>query len=618
MKTQKGRAKSNHNGKLFFKVLNSPWGIPLAFGFFFLSFACFLFALFLYRLDSQSNSAELVQPARTKFPVQPTGETTVVITELPTQPTNDAVVVIDEGTENEAPEETFSLSAAEIANSGTHIYIAECVSASGSMDDCKCEIMAAGKGQLSLEFSDGKIEFGGNFEDYPAHEKIANNTYQFVDSESNQISTLIFTEDGFDRNIEAHDDTGDCAIAISFLLTTEPPTTPTPSWKPVAISKSGFGQDGRSVGFAFIIENPNPDLAFEGSSYELSMLDENGVVVGIESDHIDLLLPGQSLGIGGVLQLSEDVAVSAMDVQLVEGNHKPATRLSPFQVESVTYHPGDYYSRSVTGIVNNPTWEDFIDLHICAIVYDDAGNIVGGGDTHLSFLMGKSSSGAVVPVVSTGDSTHAELYPALSSLIYRAVELPPDDASEIRLTKYGFGQDGSVAGYGMLVENPNSNYAIVGSQYHVTAFSSDDSVLATDEGDINLLLPEQELGVGGYLRLGESMDIEYVVVQIRAGQYRETEPLPQFTFENVSYQPDEYQVIGDVIIPYTPDTADDLRIYAIAYDEHGQIIGGGNSYDIIGMSPTNERATVGVYVEVAGVPATVELFASIMIRSIFE
>ena len=97
-----------------------------------------------------------------------------VITETPIQPTDDAVVIIDEGTENEAPNEVFSLSTAEIANSGTHKYTASCISASGNMDECQCETAGGevGRGELSFDFSDGAIEFGDNATDNPTYEWI--------------------------------------------------------------------------------------------------------------------------------------------------------------------------------------------------------------------------------------------------------------------------------------------------------------------------------------------------------------------------------------------------------------------------------------------------------------
>lgn len=94
----------------------------------------------------------------------------------------------------------------------------------------------------------------------------------------------------------------------------------TPEPEPITVTKTGFGQEGRQVGFAFIVENPNLSLAFESSQYQIAAYDEDGIVVETDFGYINLLLPGQSLGVGVDLFLDEGVTVSTFEVQLKTGD----------------------------------------------------------------------------------------------------------------------------------------------------------------------------------------------------------------------------------------------------------------------------------------------------------
>ena len=400
-------------------------------------------------------------------------------------------------------------------------------------------------------------------------------------------------------------------------LPTEPPPTPTPEPEPITVTKVGFGQDGQQVGFAFIVENPNPGLAFESSQYQLAAYDEAGIVLETDSGYISLLLPGQSLGFGGELYVDDGVTVSSIEVQLNAGDPERTDPLPTFTSESTAYYPGDY-SSSVTGVVSSPYDRDFTDLRVSAVVYDEAGEIIGGGYTYLDFILANTSTGTAVSVNSAGDVASVELHPAISGLsLLSSDEGIPDDASEIQLVNYGFGQDGRQAGFGMLIANPNDDYSVESTQYHLTAFSADGTVLGVDEGYVNVLLPEQTLGVGGDLYFEEGMEIDHVEVQIKAGEYVESDPIPLFTSENATYQSGSYssEVTGLIVSPYNTDITS-LRVSAIAYNEAGEIIGGGYTY--LDFAPSNDKAAVEVSVTTAGTPATVELYAAVSSLSDFE
>lgn len=145
----------------------------------------------------------------------------------------------------------------------------------------------------------------------------------------------------------------------------------------------------------------------------------------------------------------------------------------------------------------------------------------------------------------------------------------------------------------------------------------DGTVLDTNEGYINLLLPEQTLGLGSDLFLNEGMEIDHIDVQVLAGDFIEIEPIPFFTYENVVFQPGSYssKVTGVVVSPYSSDITD-LKVSAIAYNENGEIIGSGDTF--LDFSPANGKAAVEVSVTVDGTPATVEIYATITSLSDFD
>ena len=93
-----------------------------------------------------------------------------------------------------------------------------------------------------------------------------------------------------------------------------------------------------------------------------------------------------------------------------------------------------------------------------------------------------------------------ELYPTLSGLsMLTDSDKRPSEAQDLVLAKQGFGQDDRSAGFGMLIENPNTGFAIENTRYHVTAFAADGSVLDVEEGYVEVILPGQTLGIGSDL-----------------------------------------------------------------------------------------------------------------------
>lgn len=390
---------------------------------------------------------------------------------------------------------------------------------------------------------------------------------------------------------------------------TDPPPTPTPEPEPIAVIAQGFGQDDRSVGYSFIVENPNDGLAFENSQYQIAAFDESGAIVDTDSGYITLLLPEQTLGIGNSLFVDKGIVVSSIEIQLNAGDPQAADPIPNFTVDLPTYHAGNF-SSDVTGIIQSPYNRDFSDLRVSAVVYNEADEIIGGGFTFVNFILANNSTGVNVSVTSAGEVARAELYPVLSGLsVWGSENEIPKDATNVSLINQGYGQDGRSSGYGLIIENPNSAYSIENSQYHITFFAEDDTVIETEEGYINLVLPEQTLGIGGEVFLSEGQTVSRMEAQLQAGDFIETaEQLPQFSSENITFSQGTYssQVTGFIVNPYTQDVTN-LRVSTIAYNESGEIIGGG--FTFLDFAAANSKSAVEVSITTSSIPVTVELYA---------
>ena len=189
--------------------------------------------------------------------------------------------------------------------------------------------------------------------------------------------------------------------------------------EPIAVTNYGFGQAGGRASYAFIVENPNTELAFERSQYQAAAYDENGIVLDTESGYINRLLPGQALGIGGEFHLDEGTVLDTIEVQVRVGEHALLSGPIPlFSYENVNYVPDDsvFSAGRVTGIVVSPYNTVLTDLRVSAIAYDENGTITGGGYNYLEFLPANGKAAIEVSVTVTGTPSTVELYATVTSL----------------------------------------------------------------------------------------------------------------------------------------------------------------------------------------------------------
>lgn len=419
-----------------------------------------------------------------------------------------------------------------------------------------------------------------------------------------------------DTQAPAATETTNTDQATIIPATPEPTTTPLPQREALVLGESGFGQDGRQAGFAFFITNPNTAYAVTSTDYQVAFYDDAGTVIETDSSNIELLLPGQTLGIAGTMFLDEGVTVAKVDVQVNDGSFEPSDPIPTFSVDRVAYLADQILPR-VVGVIASPYNWDVSNVRVAAVAYDEAGAIIGGGFTYVNFIPADSETAVSLSLTTSVIPDKVELYPAISGLTMLSDESRDEAVEPLRLEASGYGQDDSQVGYGLLVKNPSPGHAIENSQYRAAVFAEDGSVLGVDEGYIKLVLPDQTLGIGATLGVPEGANVTKIVVQVKSGVAQETEALPFFTSENASFKPNDYfpSVTGIVKSPYGKDVKN-LRVSALAYNAESEIIGGG--FTFVDFVPSNGQAAVDVSIRLAGTPAQVELYPALSGLSFFE
>jgi hypothetical protein len=181
----------------------------------------------------------------------------------------------------------------------------------------------------------------------------------------------------------------------------------------LSVGKSGFGQAGKRVDIAFLIDNGGPTL--ENSQYQVAAYGADGTVIGTDSGYLTLILAGQHLGIADDVYLNTDAAVKRVDVQIKAGKVGTGTYPPPFTSNTVTYKADKNYPQ-VSGIIKSTASNDVKKLYVSSILYDTAGNIIGGGLTFLDFIPANGQSAAQTSVTTSATVARAEMYAMLSGL----------------------------------------------------------------------------------------------------------------------------------------------------------------------------------------------------------
>ncbi len=401
-------------------------------------------------------------------------------------------------------------------------------------------------------------------------------------------------------------------------IATQPPTATPPGEESVAVTlelvQQGFSevQSYDEVAFGFIVQNPDEDNAVINTEYSVTVY--QGVdVLETDTGYIDYVLPGQQLGVGGSVFIPSGRDADSIVVELSAGEAAEPALDPGFTVDSIRYYPDSVFP-SATGVISTTSDVPLQDFEVFAIAYDEAGTIIGGGYTFVSFILAGGTTGVEVTVSSEDEPASVELYPVVTSLtIFGLNDTVSPDAEPLRIVADGFGLSTFVneLGWGFIVENPNAALAAETTAYQATAYAADGSVLGVYSSYISLLLPGERLGLGGSFYVPPETTAERLEFEVLGRYFSETTIQADFlTSDDVAYVSDEFspKVTGTIQSSLDQELSD-VEVYAVAYDADGQIIGGG--FTFIDLIEGSGAAAVEVTIAVGEEPASVELFATV-------
>lgn len=387
-------------------------------------------------------------------------------------------------------------------------------------------------------------------------------------------------------------------------------STATPDVAPLELLLQGFGQDGPDVGVAFVVQNPNTDLALAFTDYQVAAYDEAGTVLATAEGIVRRIVPQLPTAVALTMQVEETDVVNRITVQILDGDPVPADPMTPLGSADAAYLAGDF-SEAVTGVIQNPHPRVVEDVRVSAVVFDDRGEIIGAGATYMSFVPPRGATGVRVSVTTSDERVgRVALFPASPETTPEGDAPDGLVAEPLVLQRQGYGQVDREVGFGMLIENPNAGALIEDSQWRVSAYAADGRVLAADDGYLIAILPGEALGLAGTLYTVTDEVVAWVEAQLLDGDPVTSEPRQPFGAEGATYRPDDHfpKVTGAIVNP-TYQTVTDLRVSALLYDKAGRIVGGG--YTFLDFLPANDRAAVEVSVTSAEVPARAALYATI-------
>lgn len=151
----------------------------------------------------------------------------------------------------------------------------------------------------------------------------------------------------------------------------------------VVVETSGFSQADGSIGYGLVLENRSEDDAVD-VEVTVNMVGAGGVIVGTETEYINVIPAGERYYAGGTSYVSGQDRAQRLEPTVVVGSREPASyELAP--VSNVRFSPIEYLGGiEVVGQVRNDYTQPLSSLAKIGIVaLDSAGRVVGGGFTFL-------------------------------------------------------------------------------------------------------------------------------------------------------------------------------------------------------------------------------------------
>ena len=148
----------------------------------------------------------------------------------------------------------------------------------------------------------------------------------------------------------------------------------------------------------------------------LSSINEEDDVIAVDEGYIELLLPRQFFAIGDHVFVDEGETVGRMDVLTRPSHFQPAIPKPLLTADNVSII-SDTLSTVVRGEINNPYQVALDNVRVTAIVYDDQGQLIGGGFDWIETIPPAGLMPVEVWVSAGKTSASAELFAGIDEII---------------------------------------------------------------------------------------------------------------------------------------------------------------------------------------------------------
>lgn len=176
----------------------------------------------------------------------------------------------------------------------------------------------------------------------------------------------------------------------------------------------GISQLGE-LGWAIIVDNPDPDRAVTNAAVRVTVYDPDGGAAATDTTHIATVLPGARTGFAGWLLGLADKRPALLDVELLPGAFRTLAALPALTVENVQFN-GDRLQPTITATVRNDGDRPIANASFHAVARGEDGGINGSGFNFLSDLAPGRNVGLRVALKGTGAFPLIDVYPMIDNL----------------------------------------------------------------------------------------------------------------------------------------------------------------------------------------------------------
>jgi hypothetical protein len=225
-----------------------------------------------------------------------------------------------------------------------------------------------------------------------------------------------------------------------------------------------------------------------------------------------------------------------------------------------------------------------------------------------------------------GEPTEAEAQPAPTEFPDATptripTDTPVPQAQPLVVSDPWFAHDNqspTIVWYAFFLENPNSDLAVVDTQFQVVGYDASGSVLATANVEVPAIFPGERLALGGLssLNVPENTQVDKLEVQAsREGEARrfEIQGSP-FKTDKVSYFHTEYRDFASGLIQNLVEDGSltHVAVTAIAFDANGKIIGAGSN-NYVPFIPAGGQigVVIDMHMTTDDIPAQFELYPTL-------